>query len=282
MSSSSAPSRSEPAAPHVGPVHVGPVSSLIAAPEWQVIEFISDLHLSPGTPRTTAALEAYLRACRADAVIILGDFFEVWIGDDIADDAFAQRCIAALHEAARHRTVAMMVGNRDFLVGGSMLAQHGVIAIDDPTELDAFGQTIMLAHGDALCLADTDYQAFRRQVRAPAWQAQFLARPRAERAAMARSMRDASAARKDDPTTTWADADPAATITLLDQYGARTMVHGHTHKPHTHQPAVEGAPAETTRHVLSDWDLEAEVPRAEVLRLTAQGFERIALPMIGA
>ncbi len=265
---------------HEGPAHVRRVSSLIAAPEWQAIEFISDLHLSPGTPRTNAAFEAYLRGCRADAVIILGDLFEVWIGDDIADDAFAQRCITALHNAARRRTMAMMVGNRDFLVGASILAQHGVIAIDDPTELHAFGRTIVLAHGDAQCLADTDYQAFRRQVRAPIWQAQFLAKPRAERAAMARAMRDASAARKDDPAASWADADPVATITLLDQYGARTLVHGHTHKPRTHQPAVDGAPAETTRHVLSDWDLEAAVPRAEVLRLTAQGFERIALPSL--
>ncbi len=135
----------------------------------------------------------------------------------------------------------------------------------------------MLAHGDALCLDDTDYQAFRRQVRAPSWQAAFLAKPRAERAAMARAMRDASEARKGHPVTTWADADPAATVAMLDALDSRTLVHGHTHRPHTHEPAVDGAADGSTRHVLSDWDLDGDSPRAEVLRLTAAGFERVSL-----
>jgi UDP-2,3-diacylglucosamine hydrolase len=279
MSSSSASSSSEPAAPHgaEAPPDQGRVSSLIAVDHWQAIEFVSDLHLSPETPRTVAAFEAYLRGSRADAIVILGDLFEVWIGDDIGDDSFALRCLAALREAATRRTVAMMVGNRDFLVGAELLAGHGVIALDDPTVLEAFGRQVVLAHGDALCLADTDYQTFRRQVRAPSWQAAFLARPRAERAAMARAMRDASEARKGQPMTTWADADPAATIAMLDAFGSHTLVHGHTHRPHTHVPAVEGAPADSVRHVLSDWDLDNTAPRAEVLRLTAAGFERVPL-----
>jgi UDP-2,3-diacylglucosamine hydrolase len=278
MSSSSASSSSEPAAPYGAEApDQGRVSSLIAADHWQAIEFVSDLHLSPDTPRTVAAFEAYLRDSRADAIVILGDLFEVWIGDDIGDDGFALRCLAAVRQAAAQRTVAMMVGNRDFLVGAELLAGHGVIALDDPAVLEAFGRRLVLAHGDALCLSDTDYQAFRRQVRAPSWQAAFLARTRAERAAVARAMRDASEARKGQPTTTWADADPAATIAMLDAFGSRTLVHGHTHRPHTHMPAVEGAPADSVRHVLSDWDFDNAAPRAEVMRLTAAGFERVPL-----
>ena len=279
MSSSSAPSSSEPAAAADAAAAPGEgrASSLIAGDDWQAIEFVSDLHLSPDTPRTLAAFERYLHDTRADAVVILGDLFEVWIGDDVDDDAFALRVLRALRDAASQRTVAMIVGNRDFLVGASLLAGRGVIALDDPAVLEAFGRRVVLAHGDALCLADTDYQVFRRQVRAPSWQAAFLARPRAERAAMARAMRDASEARKGDATITWADADPAATMALLDARRSHTLVHGHTHRPHTHMPAVEGAPAGSVRHVLSDWDLDAAPPRAEVLRLTAAGFERVPL-----
>jgi UDP-2,3-diacylglucosamine hydrolase len=295
MSSSSASSSSEPAAAAAGagapvagttvapapsghmPSDDGRVSSLIASSDWQAVEFVSDLHLSPDTPRTAAGFERFLRDTHADAVVILGDLFEVWIGDDTEDDAFALARLAALRQAAMQRTVAMLVGNRDFLVGADLLAGHGVIALDDPTVLQAFGLQVVLAHGDALCLADTDYQAFRRQVRAPSWQAAFLARPRAERAAMARAMRDASEARKGEVMTTWADADPAATITMLDAHGSRTLVHGHTHRPHTHVPAVAGAPANSIRYVLGDWDLDCIAPRAEVLRLTAAGFERVPL-----
>jgi UDP-2,3-diacylglucosamine hydrolase len=278
MSSSSAPSSSEPAAARLARASfAGRVSSLIAPDDWRAIEFLSDLHLSPDTPRTVAAFERCLLDSHADAIIILGDLFEVWIGDDIADDAFALRCLAALRAAATRRPVAFMAGNRDFLVGTELLSDHGVMALDDPTVLEAFGRRVVLAHGDALCLADTDYQAFRRQVREPSWQAAFLAKPRAERAAMARAMRDASAARKGQPLITWADADAEATIAMFDALESNTLVHGHTHRPHTHVPAVEGAPADSMRHVLSDWDLDCSAPRAEVLRLTAAGFERVPL-----
>lgn len=254
------------------------VSSLIVPPDWRAVELLSDLHLSPLTPLTAAAFERYIDTTTADAVVVLGDLFEVWIGDDIGDDAFAQRCLKALHRSAQRRTTAVMVGNRDFLIGGSLLAGLGVIALDDPTVLAAWGRNIVLCHGDALCLDDKDYQAFRQQVRAQPWQDAFLARPRIERAAMARSMRDASDARKGSPVTTWADADAQATITLLCQHDAQVLVHGHTHRPASHQPAVAGAHTASVRHVLSDWDLDAEPHRADVLRITQSGIERITPP----
>jgi UDP-2,3-diacylglucosamine hydrolase len=275
MSSSSAPSSSDDAVPGSG---AALASSLIASAQIRSVEFVSDLHLAPDTPRTVAAFERYLASTAADMVVVLGDLFEVWIGDDFAGDACARRCLDALHRCARTRIVAMMVGNRDFLLGGDLLAGLGVIAIDDPTVLDAWGRNVVLSHGDALCLDDHDYQRFRREVRTPAWRRAFLARPRTERAVMARAMRDASRARQGEPSMIQADADPAATLSLLDALEADVIVHGHTHRPFCHQPAVTGASMATTRHVTSDWDLDGPSPRAEVLRLTPRGFERVAPP----
>lgn len=260
-------------------------ATLIAPPSWRAIDFVSDLHLCDAMPRTAAAFAHWLDTTDADAVLLLGDVFEVWIGADYAGhDAFAEAQMAMLRHAASRRFVGMMVGNRDFLMAPDTLADAGITALDDPCVLDAFGRRIVLAHGDALCLDDVDYQRFRQQVRAPAWQAAFLAKPRAERAAIARALRDASEARKqashgaNAPAITYADADPAATRALLAADNARVLVHGHTHRPRTHVPAVDGGDLDTTRHVLSDWDLDTgAVPRAEVMRLTARGFERRSL-----
>jgi UDP-2,3-diacylglucosamine hydrolase len=252
-------------------------SQLRAPPHWRAIDFVSDLHLSPATPQTALGFARWIANTDADAVVILGDLFEVWIGDDVVAASFESEVLALLSRTSRERVVAMMVGNRDFLVSPQLLAAHGVVALDDVTALHAFEQTVLLTHGDALCLADIDYQHFRQQVRADAWQAAFLAKPRAERAALARALRDGSEARKRSAApVTWADADPTMTMAWLAEHGAQTMVHGHTHRPFTHEPAVEGAAANTHRHVLSDWDLDAPVRRADVLRLSSAGFVRSA------
>ncbi len=252
------------------------MSSLIAPPAGRAIEIISDLHLGPDTPRTAAGFERYLEQTAADLVIVLGDLFEVWIGDDVEHDDFAWRCLDALRRCACQRAVALMVGNRDFLIGPSLLSSLGVIALDDPTLLDAWGRRVVLSHGDALCLDDRDYQAFRRQVRSQVWQRAFLGKPRDERVALARAMRDASRTRQGRVDMSPADAEPAATTALLLEHGAETIVHGHTHRPRTHVPAVAGAAATTSRHVTSDWDLDGDLPRAEVLRVTREGIARIA------
>jgi UDP-2,3-diacylglucosamine hydrolase len=127
----------------------------VAAHErWRRIDFISDLHLAEDMPRTFAAWERHLLDTPADAVYILGDLFEVWVGDDARHRAFGRRCIDVLSEAASHRTIGIMVGNRDFLLGGAMLRDCGALALPDPTLLVAWGQRILLTHGDALCLAD--------------------------------------------------------------------------------------------------------------------------------
>jgi UDP-2,3-diacylglucosamine hydrolase len=130
---------------------------------------------------------------------------------------------------------------------------------------------VLLTHGDALCLDDEPYQAFRAEVRSAAWRDAFLARPLAEREAIARGMRDASeAAKRARPMADWADVDAVAAVSWMHAAGSRDMVHGHTHRP-----ASEVLAPGYTRHVLSDWDADASPPRAEVLRLTRDGFSRI-------
>jgi UDP-2,3-diacylglucosamine hydrolase len=237
----------------------------------QVIEFISDLHLCPELPHTVAAFRRYLAQCQADALFILGDLFEAWVGDDTLDQPFEASLAQALQHAAQRLPVHVMRGNRDFLLGDRFFSHTACHELADPTALAAFGQTVLLSHGDALCLADEDYQRFRAEVRAPAWQAALLARPLAERLAMAAQMRAASQAHQQqkDPVT-WADADPVLAGQWLAQAGASTLIHGHTHRPATERRA-EG----WQRLVLSDWDLDhGQADRAEVLRWTPAGFSR--------
>lgn len=253
---------------------VAPIATLVLPPEVRVIEFISDLHLSPDLPRTLAAFEHYLASTTAQAVFILGDLFEVWAGDDSLDQPFEGACAQALRQCSQQRRVHVMRGNRDFLLGERFFAATGCVELPDPLRLDALGQRVLLSHGDALCLADTDYQAFRAQVRAPAWQAAFMARPLAERLAIAAQMRQASLARQAaQQLESYADADAALALTWLQQADCARLVHGHTHRP-----ADEQRDGAWQRHVLSDWDLD-HAARAEVLRWSAQGWQRLPWPL---
>jgi UDP-2,3-diacylglucosamine hydrolase len=264
--------------PHAPPPRLLQVYELQAEADWRSIDFISDLHLSEQTPRTFETWAAHLRSTPADAVFILGDLFELWVGDDArVPGSFAARAADVLTDAAARRHVGFMAGNRDFLVGARMLRECGVMALPDPTVLDAWGQRVLLTHGDVLCLADTDYLEFRAQVRAPAWRDAFLARPLAERERLGRNMRDASeAAKRRRAPAQWADVDAAAAVAWMHAAGARSMVHGHTHRP-----GSEALAPGYTRHVLSDWDCEAARPRAQALRLTRDGFTRVSAAPAG-
>lgn len=236
---------------------------------WRTVDFISDLHLSEAMPRTFEAWAAHLRHTPADAVVMLGDLFEVWVGDDVRSRPFERRCIDVMAEAASHRTLAFMVGNRDFLLGAAAVRAAGLMALPDPTVLGAWGRRLLLSHGDALCLDDAPYQAFRRQVRDPAWQEAFLARPLAERLQIAAEMRRASMSRRQFDGDASADVDAAEAVRWLHAMGAAELVHGHTHRP----GSAALAPG-FKRHVLSDWDLD-HGERAEVLRLTRDGLQRL-------
>jgi UDP-2,3-diacylglucosamine hydrolase len=255
-------------------------SALPALPElhapaaWQAIDFLSDLHLAEWTPRTFEALASHLRCTEADAVFILGDLFEVWVGDDARHDGFEGRCAAMLAQASEGRFIGFMAGNRDFLVGDDLLRHCGVARLADPTVLVAFGERALLTHGDALCLSDVAYQAFRAQVRGPAWQSDFLAKPLAERRGIARDIRAESERHKDRQAgQAWFDVDEPAARAWMAEARAPWMVHGHTHVPARHPMGPD-----LVRFVLSDWDFDhpAGPPRGDVLRWRRGAFVRIA------
>ena len=246
----------------------------IAPTSWTRIEVISDLHLSAQAPRTVDAWEQYLRATSADAVFILGDLFEAWVGDDCRHLSFESHCVEVLAKAALSRTLAFMAGNRDFLVGPEMLSACGMQRLEDPTVLVAFGERYVLTHGDTLCLADTEYQEFRLRVRDPAWQREVLARPLVERHALAHKLRVGSIERQLERGDGDAvDIDTPTALEWLERAQAPVMIHGHTHRPATHTISPG-----RVRHVLSDWSLDHGEPfRAEVLRIDAGGLTRLAL-----
>ncbi len=269
--------RGQPAA-SMSPAAAGALPAyfeLPVPPAWQAIDFISDLHLCESMPRTFEAWADHLRHTPADAVFMLGDLFEVWVGDDMRSLPFERHCVDVIAEAASRKQLAFMAGNRDFLVGGAMLRDCGVMALPDPTVLCGWGQRVLLSHGDALCLDDLPYQAFRREVRSPRWQADFLAKPLGARLDVARDIRRVSAARSRFDGGVDADVDPAEAVHWLHAMGAAELVHGHTHRPGS-QMLAPGF----KRHVLSDWDLD-NGQRAEVLRLGRDGFVRVA-PSTGA
>ena len=248
------------------------VPTFQAPAEWRAIDFLSDLHLSERAPRVFDAWAAHLGSTSADAVFILGDLFEVWVGDDVPERSFEARCVAVLREAASRKTVAFMPGNRDFLVGDSMLRSTGVMRLADPTLVVAFDTRTLLSHGDALCLGDAAYQRYRRVVRRPWVQGAFLALPRAMRESVGRLMRSRSGRRPVEPPRTFVDLDDVATARWMRATDAAVLLHGHTHAPASHAVGEAG-----TRHVMTDWHLEAAAsPRAEIVRWSAAGFTRIA------
>lgn len=241
---------------------------------WRTIDLLSDVHLHPAMPRTFEAWRRHLLDTPANALLILGDLFEVWVGDDARHEGFEARCTEVLREAAARRPMAFLPGNRDFMVGPELLAATGMQALADPTVLVAFGRRWLLSHGDALCLADVEYMRFRAQVRSAAWQAGFLAQPLPLRHAQARAMRDASAQRQAGMgPEAWADVDADAAAAWLAAARAPVLVHGHTHRPGRH-----ALPGGGERFVLGDWDVDAMPPRARILRLSAQGLQPIDWP----
>ena len=177
-----------------------PAMQLQAAADWHSVDIISDLHLQASEASTFDVWQRYMASTPADAVLILGDLFEVWVGDDVLDtDAhadFETHCQRLLAAVSTRMALYVMRGNRDFLLGDRFARACHLTLLNDPTVLAFDQQRWLLSHGDALCLQDTDYQQFRLEVRSPQWQAQFLARPLAQRLELARALRTQSEARK--------------------------------------------------------------------------------------
>lgn len=216
--------------------------------------FISDLHLSPELPQAVALFRQFLEgpASRAEALYILGDFFEAWVGDDDLALPFHAGIAADLKRlAGRGVRLYLMHGNRDFLIGQDFCRASGATLLADPTLIDLYATPTLLAHGDRFCTDDAAYQAFRRQVREPAWQAEFLAKPLTERREMARQLRAQSEREKAAKEMAIMDVNPEAVTAALREHGYPRLIHGHTHRPAWHSHEVDGRHCE--RWVLPDW-----------------------------
>lgn len=252
--------------------------------EITAIDFISDLHLTVGDGLALEAFAAYLAGTPAHALFILGDFFEVWVGDDSAvPGSLGAHCAQLLRSAIdQDLAVFFMHGNRDFLLGGAFMAQCQAQLLPDPCVLVLGKYRYLLSHGDALCVADTAYQGFRSLVRSPAWQAEFLAKPLALRQAIAAELRAQSEARKITQIKQqqpFMDVDDVAARSWLTAVKANTLIHGHTHLPARHFLGT-GANKSLERIVLSDWDAHAKPPRREVLRLQRGRREPLRISLV--
>jgi UDP-2,3-diacylglucosamine hydrolase len=272
------------------------IAELHAPASWRTLDFISDLHLQASEQATFEAWQHYMATTPADAVFILGDLFDVWIGDDVLgsnlrNDAdspmsvFEDQCAQVLRGVASRLALFFMHGNRDFLVGQgtrgpSLSSRCNFTLLGDPCALTFAGQRWLLSHGDALCLDDLPYMNFRRQIRSAAWQQTFLNRPLAERQLIARELRQQSQqqhVQRKKSGAPFIDLDADAARAWLQAANAPLLIHGHTH-----QPALHDLGDGLQRIVLSDWDAnpEADHPRAEVLRLSAESasvLQRIRL-----
>jgi UDP-2,3-diacylglucosamine hydrolase len=215
--------------------------------------FISDLHLDPERPAVTALFLEFLatRARQADAVYILGDLFEAWIGDD-DETPLNREVIQGIRACVDAGTpVFVMHGNRDFLLGERFAMQSRCTLIADPACIDLYGIPTLLMHGDLLCTDDTEYLAFREMVRASAWQAELLAKPLLVRREMAAEMRRNSREKTAGKPESIMDVNPTAVLAAMTRHAVVQLIHGHTHRPGVHSLHVAGQPAR--RYVLGDW-----------------------------
>jgi len=231
--------------------------------------FIADLHLDDSRPDITRLFENYLasdEARSADAVYILGDLVEAWIGDD--DDAELPSRIAHATKALRERGVPVyfIVGNRDFLLGQTFASRAGFTLLEDGTVHDLYGRPTLLMHGDVLCTDDVAYQAIRQQVRTPEWKAHILSMPLDARRAFAAKARADSKAHTGSAMETIMDTNAGAVADAMREAGVTRLIHGHTHRPAIHRFDLDGQTAE--RIVLGDW-----YEQGSVLRVTPDGME---------
>jgi len=235
--------------------------------------FISDLHLSEATPAIEAGLRSFLEQERgAEAVYILGDLFEAWIGDD-DDSAMATRVTDCLRSLSESGTQLYIVrGNRDFLLGEAFAGSVGGTLLGDSTVTELHGRPALILHGDTLCTDDLDYQRFRALVHSPEWQQEMLARPLPERRAMAQQLRAMSADAASNKAEDIMDVNADAVDQAMAEASVDLLIHGHTHRP-----AVHGIPS-GQRYVLGDWsDTTGWCLRANDEGLTLESFEFSAL-----
>jgi UDP-2,3-diacylglucosamine hydrolase len=238
--------------------------------------FISDLHLDASRPAITAQFLNFLEreARNADALYILGDLFESWIGDDApdSDQSAAIERMRSLTEGGVPCFV--MHGNRDFLLGERFCQQSGARLLADPVVVTLYGEKVLVMHGDALCTDDHAYQRLRATVRDDGWQRRFLALSIGQRRALAGAARDGSKAHTAAAAYTITDVNADSVATVLRESGTTILLHGHTHRPAIHALKVDGR--DCTRIVLGDW-----YTQGSVLRWTPAGYELCGLARAG-
>jgi len=233
-----------------------------------VILLISDLHLQEERPDITRAFLDLLatRARSAQALYILGDFFEAWIGDDAMTPYQASICQALRALSDTGTQVFLMHGNRDFLIGQAFCKAAGATLLPDPSGVELGGEPVLLMHGDSLCTRDEGYMKLRRYLRNPVslWVLRHL--PLRTRHKLARKLRSESRAQTRMKANDIVDVTPEEVPRVMQQHGVRTLVHGHTHRPAIHKLMVGDAPAR--RIVLGDWDRQGWA-----LQVDEQGFQ---------
>ena len=233
-----------------------------------MILFVSDLHLQPARPVLTEAFLRFLDnyALGAKQLYLLGDIFEYWLGDDAMSEPFNQQILSALRRVSDAGVQLFWIaGNRDFLVGEQFAAAAGLTLLPETWVIDAYGQRIVLLHGDAQCTNDVKYMAFRAQARNPAWQQQLLSLPLEQRKQIAAGMREQSKAGHAEKSCEIMDVTPEAIADVFAQTGTSIMIHGHTHRPALHEVAG------TRRYVLPDWEPESTPARGGWIAIGEDG-----------
>ena len=215
--------------------------------------FISDLHLDAGRPQITHLFLDFLetRASGSDALYILGDLFEAWIGDDDQSGMNQSVCQGLRQCAASGTAVFVMHGNRDFLLGERFADQSNSTLLQDPTLIDLYGTPTLLMHGDRLCTDDTEYLSFREMVHDKQWQASFLVKSLEQRRKIAVDMRALSKEKTGDKTEAIMDVNQEAVIETMTKNQVPRLIHGHTHRPDVHELLIANEHAR--RFVLGDW-----------------------------
>jgi UDP-2,3-diacylglucosamine hydrolase len=217
------------------------------------ILFISDLHLSAERPDITQAFHHLLEyiAPQSEALYILGDLFEVWLGDDLILPEYHDSISALRKLSDKNIPVYIMRGNRDFLFGSQFESLSGATLIDDPAIINLYGTKTLLMHGDTLCTDDVKYQEFRTMVRNPDFQKDFLSKTPEQRIAIAKQLRDTSKSETNSKSEEIMDVNIDAIINAFTQYAVQNLIHGHTHRPATHDHQANNLAAK--RIVLNDW-----------------------------
>jgi len=235
--------------------------------------FVSDLHLDPAQPAIARQFLGFLRgeARTASTLYILGDLFEVWLGDDDPDPA-VREIVTALHDlAASGVSCSFMGGNRDFLVGERFARETGCRLLADGTVVDLLGERVLLMHGDVLCTDDHSYQRLRRILRNPVTLRILRHMSLAQRRKLAQRLRAGSRMHVGETAPEIMDVNPTAVVGAMRRAGVATLVHGHTHRPAIHSLEVDAKPAK--RIVLGDWHAQGSV-----LEWSEHGVELRALP----